>query len=184
MHYCPLQFDGESGGGSKVFEIDDGKAISLGWQDRLKATDLHLYLPQSGARAHKRKKPGEEERKIQVLTVLRNGAILKNIFVTIEKASPTSSEPSIEKEENIQETEEILSCGRHPDCNIHYPIPPSNQLKTISQKLFATDLSSDFSGLSVFLMLQIGFELFLMGFLFLVLSMGHGFHGRRYQGFA
>ncbi|KAF9663672.1 hypothetical protein SADUNF_Sadunf17G0076200 [Salix dunnii] len=58
-----------------------------------------------------RKKPGEEERKIQVLTVLRNGAILKNIFVTIEKAS-------------------------------HYPIPPSNQLKTISQKLFATDLSS------------------------------------------
>ncbi|KAF9663698.1 hypothetical protein SADUNF_Sadunf17G0079100 [Salix dunnii] len=40
-----------------------------------------------------RKKPGEEERKIQVLTVLRNGAILKNIFVTIEKASPTSSEP-------------------------------------------------------------------------------------------
>ncbi|KAF9663676.1 hypothetical protein SADUNF_Sadunf17G0076800 [Salix dunnii] len=66
----------------------------------------------------KRKKPGEEERKIQVLTVLRNGAILKNIFVTIEKASPTSSEPSIEKEENIQETEEILTCGRHPDCNI------------------------------------------------------------------
>ncbi|KAF9663661.1 hypothetical protein SADUNF_Sadunf17G0074600 [Salix dunnii] len=65
-----------------------------------------------------RKKPGEEERKIQVLTVLRNGAILKNIFVTIEKASPTSSEPSIEKEENIQETEEILTCGRHPDCNI------------------------------------------------------------------
>ncbi|KAF9663685.1 hypothetical protein SADUNF_Sadunf17G0077700 [Salix dunnii] len=65
-----------------------------------------------------RKKPGEEERKIQVLTVLRNGAILKNIFVTIEKASPTSSEPSIEKEEHIQETEEILTCGRHPDCNI------------------------------------------------------------------
>lgn len=33
-HYCPLQFDGESGGGFKVFERDDGKAISLGWQDR------------------------------------------------------------------------------------------------------------------------------------------------------
>ncbi|KAG5233249.1 scarecrow protein [Salix suchowensis] len=33
-HYCPQQFDGESGGGFKVFERDDGKAISLGWQDR------------------------------------------------------------------------------------------------------------------------------------------------------
>ncbi|KAB5529959.1 hypothetical protein DKX38_020040 [Salix brachista] len=33
-HYCPLQFDGDSGGGFKVFERDDGKAISLGWQDR------------------------------------------------------------------------------------------------------------------------------------------------------
>lgn len=37
-HYCPLQFDEENGGGGgggfKVFEKDDGKAISLGWQDR------------------------------------------------------------------------------------------------------------------------------------------------------
>ncbi|VVA37261.1 Hypothetical predicted protein [Prunus dulcis] len=37
-HYCPLQFDGESSGGStagfKVFERDDGRTISLGWQDR------------------------------------------------------------------------------------------------------------------------------------------------------
>ncbi|KAL5558489.1 hypothetical protein UlMin_034700 [Ulmus minor] len=35
-HYCPLQFDGDSGGGGgfKVFERDDGKAISLGWQNR------------------------------------------------------------------------------------------------------------------------------------------------------
>ncbi|KAF9663659.1 hypothetical protein SADUNF_Sadunf17G0074400 [Salix dunnii] len=52
----------------------------------------------------KRKKAGKEERKIQVLIVLRNGAILKNIFVTIEKASPTSSEPtereSVEKKDD------------------------------------------------------------------------------------
>lgn len=34
-HYCPLQFDEENGGGGfKVFERNDGKAISLGWQDR------------------------------------------------------------------------------------------------------------------------------------------------------
>ncbi|KAL9449450.1 hypothetical protein AB3S75_011390 [Citrus x aurantiifolia] len=34
-HYCPLQFDEENNNnGFKVFERDDGKAISLGWQDR------------------------------------------------------------------------------------------------------------------------------------------------------
>uniref|UniRef100_A0A2N9I823 Uncharacterized protein n=1 Tax=Fagus sylvatica TaxID=28930 RepID=A0A2N9I823_FAGSY len=34
-HYCPLQFNGESSsGGFRVFERDDGRAISLGWQDR------------------------------------------------------------------------------------------------------------------------------------------------------
>ncbi|KAK2659243.1 hypothetical protein Ddye_005776 [Dipteronia dyeriana] len=32
-HYCPLQIDGENSG-FKVFERDDGRAISLGWQDR------------------------------------------------------------------------------------------------------------------------------------------------------
>ncbi|KAL5778949.1 hypothetical protein ACOSQ2_009686 [Xanthoceras sorbifolium] len=33
-HHCPLQFDGEINSGFKVFEKDDGRAISLGWQDR------------------------------------------------------------------------------------------------------------------------------------------------------
>jgi hypothetical protein len=33
-HYFPLQFDGDFCGGFKVFERDDGKGISLGWQDR------------------------------------------------------------------------------------------------------------------------------------------------------
>ncbi|KAM1030403.1 hypothetical protein ACFX13_035021 [Malus domestica] len=36
-HYSPLEFDGESSGaaaGFKVFERDDGRTISLGWQDR------------------------------------------------------------------------------------------------------------------------------------------------------
>jgi hypothetical protein len=33
-HYFPLQFDGDFCGGFQVFERDDGKGISLGWQDR------------------------------------------------------------------------------------------------------------------------------------------------------
>ncbi|KAB1220682.1 Scarecrow-like protein 23 [Morella rubra] len=42
-HYCPLQFDGESSGGFRVSEKDDGGAISLGWQDRclLTASSWH-----------------------------------------------------------------------------------------------------------------------------------------------
>ncbi|POO00220.1 GRAS transcription factor [Trema orientale] len=36
-HYCPLQFDGDNGNGGagfRVFERDEGRAISLGWQNR------------------------------------------------------------------------------------------------------------------------------------------------------
>ncbi|KAK9943380.1 hypothetical protein M0R45_008990 [Rubus argutus] len=37
-HYCPLQFNGESSSttaaGFRVFERDDGRTLSLGWQDR------------------------------------------------------------------------------------------------------------------------------------------------------
>ncbi|XP_021596075.1 GRAS family protein RAM1 [Manihot esculenta] len=33
-HYSSLQFDGESSNGFRVFERDEGRAISLGWQDR------------------------------------------------------------------------------------------------------------------------------------------------------
>ncbi|KAG5233247.1 forkhead-associated domain-containing family protein [Salix suchowensis] len=100
---------------------------------------------------NKEKRPGEEvERKIPVFTVLRNGAILKNIFVVSKSplASPTSSEPSIENEESIQETEEILTFGRHPDCNIVLNHPSISRFhlqinsKPSSQKLFVTDLSS------------------------------------------
>ncbi|KAJ6764013.1 TRANSMEMBRANE PROTEIN 18 [Salix purpurea] len=100
---------------------------------------------------NKEKRPGEEEeRKIPVFTVLRNGAILKNIFVVSKSplASPTSPEPSIENEESIQETEEILTFGRHPDCNIVLNHPSISRFhlqinsKPSSQKLFVTDLSS------------------------------------------
>ncbi|XP_058741096.1 GRAS family protein RAM1-like [Vicia villosa] len=37
-HYCPLQFEEEGGGGFRVSERDDGKAISLGWQNRFLLT--------------------------------------------------------------------------------------------------------------------------------------------------
>ncbi|XP_022720164.1 scarecrow-like protein 21 [Durio zibethinus] len=33
-HYCRLQCEGENNGGFRVFERDEGKALSLGWQDR------------------------------------------------------------------------------------------------------------------------------------------------------
>ncbi|XVE60812.1 hypothetical protein DITRI_Ditri05aG0157000 [Diplodiscus trichospermus] len=33
-HYCPLQCEGEINGGFRVYERDEGKALSLGWQDR------------------------------------------------------------------------------------------------------------------------------------------------------
>ncbi|MBA0721229.1 hypothetical protein Golax_008790 [Gossypium laxum] len=33
-HYCPLQCEGEVNGGFRVFERDEAKALSLGWQDR------------------------------------------------------------------------------------------------------------------------------------------------------
>lgn len=36
-HCCPIKFDGENGG-FRVFERENGKAISLGWQDRILVT--------------------------------------------------------------------------------------------------------------------------------------------------
>ncbi|KAI3460641.1 hypothetical protein Pfo_017304 [Paulownia fortunei] len=36
-HFSPIQFDGENGG-FRVFQTDDGKAISLGWQERFLIT--------------------------------------------------------------------------------------------------------------------------------------------------
>nr|XP_023905594.1 FHA domain-containing protein PS1 isoform X2 [Quercus suber] len=51
----------------------------------------------------------EQEMKIPVFTVLKNGAILKNIFIVNTPPSPTSIS---------QDYEETLVVGRHPDCNI------------------------------------------------------------------
>ncbi|OMO67947.1 hypothetical protein COLO4_29964 [Corchorus olitorius] len=80
----------------------------------------------------------EKERKIPVFTVIKNGAILKNIFV-------------INKPQEIEENEEsgeILVVGRHPDCNIMLTHPSISRFhlqihsKPSSQKLFVFDLSS------------------------------------------
>ena len=37
-HYCPLQFEEEGGGGFRVSERDEGRALSLGWQNRFLLT--------------------------------------------------------------------------------------------------------------------------------------------------
>ena len=51
----------------------------------------------------------EQEMKIIVFTNLKNGAILKNLFIVNIHPSPTSIS---------QDYEETLFVGRYPDCNI------------------------------------------------------------------
>ncbi|KAL6315495.1 hypothetical protein AAG906_000790 [Vitis piasezkii] len=85
----------------------------------------------------------ENEKKIPVFTVLKNNAILKNIFV-IDQPPPGISEP--ERPEHV--LEEILMVGRHPDCNIMLTHPSISRfhLQIYSnptlQKLSVMDLSS------------------------------------------
>uniref|UniRef100_A0A6N2LZF9 FHA domain-containing protein n=1 Tax=Salix viminalis TaxID=40686 RepID=A0A6N2LZF9_SALVM len=141
-------------GSDSANEYTDDEDVS--WKVRRAAAKCLAALivshPEVLAKLYEEKKPGEEEeRKIPVLTVLRNGAILEHIFVISKSplASPASSEPSIKNEENIQETEEILTFGRHPDCNIVLNHPSIRRFhlhinsKTFSRKLFVTDLFSD-----------------------------------------
>ncbi|KAF8053104.1 hypothetical protein N665_1463s0008 [Sinapis alba] len=78
------------------------------------------------------------EKTIPVFTVLKNGAILKNIFVVNSRDfSPPEAE-----------VEEILLVGRHPDCDILLTHPSISryhlQIRSLPsrQKLFVTDLSS------------------------------------------
>ncbi|XWS21888.1 hypothetical protein CRYUN_Cryun30bG0094500 [Craigia yunnanensis] len=88
----------------------------------------------------------EKERKIPVFTVIKNGAMLKNIFV-INK--PQDMEDEEEDPHNQQlETDEILIVGRHPDCSIMLTHPSISRFhlqihsKPSSQKLYVLDLSS------------------------------------------
>lgn len=81
----------------------------------------------------------EEDKKIPVFTVLKNGAILKNIFL-LDNPPPCSNQES--------EIEEILVVGRHPDCNITLEHPSISRFhlrihsKPSSLSLSVTDLSS------------------------------------------
>ncbi|XP_060198218.1 FHA domain-containing protein PS1-like [Lycium barbarum] len=80
----------------------------------------------------------EKKKKIPVFTVLKNGAILKNIFLL-------DNPPSQETTEN---EEEILVVGRHPDCNITLEHPSISRFhlrihsKPSDHSLSVTDLSS------------------------------------------
>lgn len=82
----------------------------------------------------------EEEKKIPVFTVLKNGAILKNIFL-LDNPPPCSTPQE-------REIEEILLVGRHPDCNITLEHPSISRFhlrihsKPSSLTLSVTDLSS------------------------------------------
>lgn len=93
----------------------------------------------------------EEEKKIPVFTVLKNGSIFKNIFL-LDSPPPISEPKLIESSENsntsCQEKDEILLIGRHPDCNIMLEHPSIGRLhlriclQPTLQKLSVMDLSS------------------------------------------
>ncbi|KAF3445464.1 hypothetical protein FNV43_RR10640 [Rhamnella rubrinervis] len=94
----------------------------------------------------------DEEQKIPVFTVLKNGAILKNIFI-VNKSPPHLSQlnltPTAQTSENpSQGNEEILIVGRHPDCNIMLTHPSISRFHLeilsdpSSQNLSVIDLKS------------------------------------------
>ncbi|MBA0650759.1 hypothetical protein Goklo_018141 [Gossypium klotzschianum] len=83
----------------------------------------------------------EKEMKIPVFTVVKNGAILKNIFVI-------SKSRYMEDGEESETPEEVLIVGRHPDCNIMLTHPSISRFhlqihsRPTSLKLSVLDLSS------------------------------------------
>ncbi|KAG5384290.1 hypothetical protein IGI04_035760 [Brassica rapa subsp. trilocularis] len=81
------------------------------------------------------------EKRIPVFTVLKKGAILKNIFVVNSRDLSSHGKDDAE-------AEEILLVGHHPDCDILLTHPSISryhlQIRSLPsrQKLFLTDLSS------------------------------------------
>ncbi|XP_061361852.1 FHA domain-containing protein PS1 [Gastrolobium bilobum] len=79
----------------------------------------------------------KEEGKIPVLTVLKNNAILKNIFIV--------NKPP---EHSARDHEDIFLVGRHPDCDLMLTHPSISRFhlqicsKPSSQTLYVIDLSS------------------------------------------
>ncbi|ONH90442.1 hypothetical protein PRUPE_8G054200 [Prunus persica] len=88
----------------------------------------------------------DDEPKIPVFTVLKNGAILKNIFIVNKPPPPPTNKPISSVHQQTQE--EILIVGRHPDCNIVLTHPSISRFhlqilsNPSSKKLSLTDLSS------------------------------------------
>lgn len=88
------------------------------------------------------------EKTIPVFTVLKNGAILKNIFVVNSRDFSSPEKNGNAAWDDDGEVEEILVVGRHPDCHIQLTHPSISrshlEIRTIPsrQKLFVTDLSS------------------------------------------
>ncbi|BFG41084.1 hypothetical protein CerSpe_273580 [Prunus speciosa] len=88
----------------------------------------------------------DDEPKIPVFTVLKNGAILKNIFIVNKPPPPPTNKPISSVHQQTQE--EILIVGRHPDCNIVLTHPSISRFhlqilsNPSSQQLSLTDLSS------------------------------------------
>ncbi|KAG6432679.1 hypothetical protein SASPL_104263 [Salvia splendens] len=88
-----------------------------------------------------------KEREIPVFTVLKNGCVLKNIFV-LDNPPPISSSSAADISVQKSEIEEILLVGRHPDCNINLEHPSISRFhlrihsKPSSRSLSVTDLSS------------------------------------------
>ncbi|CAN7131778.1 unnamed protein product [Brassica rapa subsp. narinosa] len=84
------------------------------------------------------------EKTIPVFTVLKNDAILKNIFV-VNSRDFSSPERNGNAEDEVEQT---LIVGRHPDCDILLTHPSISkyhlQIRSLPsrQKLFVTDLSS------------------------------------------
>ncbi|KAI4321185.1 hypothetical protein MLD38_034599 [Melastoma candidum] len=93
----------------------------------------------------------EEEPMVPVFTVIKNGAILKNIFVISNGSMPLLEEEEIrpfDLMDDVKGREEVLIVGRHPDCDVVLTHPSISRfhLKILSnptaRKLSIMDLSS------------------------------------------
>lgn len=130
------------------------------------------------------------EMKIPVFTVLKNGAILKNIFIVNKSPDPESLASSVH--DHDEGDGDVLIVGRHPDCNILLTHPSISrfhlqiQSNPSSQNLSVVDLfSGNLSSPEMFDSVVSSISISLLGFLdldcFLAVGKctGRGYRGRR-----
>ncbi|KAL7246960.1 hypothetical protein ACSBR2_001969 [Camellia fascicularis] len=102
------------------------------------------------AASDKREEAQEQEKTIPVFTVLKNNTILKDIFLLDNPPSVPDPKPfnPLKNSDQVQEFEETLLVGRHPDCNITLEHPSISRFhlrihsKPSSHELSVIDLSS------------------------------------------